>query len=74
MQKKYDCILVMVDRFSKIAHFILCSKTSEASQVAVIFFDHVIKLHGLPKIMVSDRDVKFVSYFWQTLWQRCEPN
>ena len=53
-------ILVVIDRFSKMAHFILCSKTS---RVAVIIFDNVIKLHGLPKIMMSDRDVEFVSYF-----------
>ena len=66
-QKKYDSILVVVDRFSKIAHFIPCSKTSDAPWVAVFFFDNVIKLHWLPKIMVSDRDGKLVSYFWQML-------
>jgi len=62
MQKKHDFILVVTDRFFKIAHFILCSKTSYASRVAIIFFDHVVKLHGLPKTMVSDRDVKFVAF------------
>ena len=63
MQKRHDSILIEVDKFSKMAHFIPCPKTSDASRVAVIFFDHVIKLHGLPKTKVSERDVKFVSYF-----------
>ena len=62
-QKRHDSILVVVDKFSKIAQFFTCSKTSDASRIVVIFFAHVIKLHGLPKTMVSARDVKFVRYF-----------
>ena len=69
-QKKHYSILVVVDRFSKMAHLIRCSKTSDASRVAVIFFDNVVKLYGLPKTMVSNREVKFVSYFWQPLWHK----
>ena len=61
--RKHDSVLVVVDRFSKIAHFLLCSCTSDAFRVAKIFFDDVVKLHRLPKIIVADRDVKFTSYF-----------
>jgi len=49
--------------FSKMAHFLSCNKTSDASKFAQIYFDGVVKLHGLPKIIVSNRDVKFMSYF-----------
>ena len=59
----YDAILVIVDRYTKYAHFIPLKHPFTAQGVAKLVLEHVFRLHGLPKSIISDRDRMFTSIF-----------
>jgi hypothetical protein len=64
---RFDTILVVVDKFTKYAHFIPLSHPFTALQVAQAYMDHIYKLHGLPDNLVSDRDRIFTNAIWREL-------
>lgn len=63
----FDCVMIVVDRLSKMAHFVPTHATATAEDVARLFFNNVFRLHGLPRSIVSDRDSRFTSRFWSAL-------
>ena len=52
----FDAVLVVIDRLSKLAHFIPTVTTATAAETARLFVDNIVKAHGLPVDIVSDRD------------------
>ena len=65
----FDSILVVIDRLSKMVHLIPTTCTVTAAEVAKLFVQNVVRLHGVPKSIVSDRDHNFTSIFWKTVCQ-----
>ena len=62
-----DSILVIVDRFSKMGHFVACRKNITSLELADLFFYHIIRLHGIPNNLVTDRGSVFISQFFSAL-------
>ncbi|CAI7917591.1 unnamed protein product, partial [Closterium sp. NIES-54] len=63
----HDSILVVIDKFSKMGHFIPTNATATAKATARLLFDHIITIHGIPATLISNRDPKFTSKFWKEL-------
>lgn len=64
-----DAVFTVVDRLSKRTYFLPTTTTVTATQLAQLFFDYVFANHGLPKAIVSDRDPRFTSKFWDSLFK-----
>jgi hypothetical protein len=69
---QFNCILVVVDKFSRYAHFIGLQHPFTAQTVAQAYMDNVYKLHSLPESIISDRDKVFTSKFWTELFRRSD--
>jgi hypothetical protein len=65
--RHHDSIWVIVDRLTKTAHFLLVHTTHKAEKYAAIYIDQIVRLHGIPRTIVSDRGVLFVARFWEQL-------
>ena len=66
-QRGYDSIWVIVDRLTKVAQFLLVKTTYTGPQLATLYMERIVCLHGVPKKIVSDRVTQFTSHFWQTV-------
>jgi transposase InsO family protein len=65
--KGYDCIWVIVDRLTKIAHFLRVKTDHSVAVYAPLYIACILSLHGVPKTIVSDRGPQFVAKFWEAL-------
>ncbi|KAA0065996.1 Transposon Ty3-G Gag-Pol polyprotein [Cucumis melo var. makuwa] len=63
-----NVIMVVVDRLSKYAYFVTMKHPFSAKQVAIEFIDKIVRRHGIPKSIISDRDKIFLSNFWKELF------
>ena len=65
--RKHNSIWVIMDRLIKSTHFLPIKVTDTADTLSVIYIRDIVRLYGIPVLIVSDRDSKFVSHFWQSL-------
>ena len=67
--KKNDSIMVVVEKLSKETHFILVNSTYKAIKIAYIFMKEIFRLHGVPNIVISNRNAKFMGNFFKDLFK-----
>ncbi|GMH29086.1 hypothetical protein Nepgr_030929 [Nepenthes gracilis] len=63
--RKHDAIWVIVDRLTKSTHFLAIQTIYSRDKLAQLYVNEVVRLHGVPACIVSDRDPRFVSQFWK---------
>jgi hypothetical protein len=64
----HDAIVVFVDKVTKMVHYVATTTNVTAPQLALLMFDAVVKHHGVPDSILSDRDPRFTAHFWRQLW------
>ena len=69
VSKGYDSVAVFVDRLTKYVRFVPTTKQVTATKYAQLFIETVYKHHGLPKVIISDRDRRFISQFWKAFFR-----
>jgi transposase InsO family protein len=65
--QKHDSIWVIIDRLTKTAHFLPVQTTYSAKKYAEVYLDQIVRLHGVPKTIISDRGAQFIARFWEQL-------
>ena len=63
-----NAVWTVVDRLTKVVHFVPCTKNVTAKGLAKLFFTNIFRLHGMPRVIVSDRDPRFTGHFWRHLF------
>ena len=71
---KHDSIMVVVDKLTKDAHFVLVKTTHTTTNIAEIFMKKIVRLHGIPRTIISDRDTNFTSNFWRGVFKGFSTN
>ena len=66
-RRQHDAIWVIVDRLTKSAHFLPVSNDDPLDKLAQLYMEEIVRLHGVPLLIVSDRDPRFTSRFWSSL-------
>ena len=67
--RQHGSIMVVIDKLSKAAHFIPVKSTYKVFNIVDIFMKEIFKLHGIPKVIVSDRDTEFTGNLWKALFK-----
>lgn len=64
---QHDAITVAIEKISRVTHLLVIKSTNSTSEVAQIFLKEIVRLHGVPKKIISNRDANFTSNFWKEL-------
>ena len=66
-QRGHDSIWVIIDRLTKSTHFLIVHKYFTLEQYADLYVQQIVRLHGVPVMITSDRDPRFTAKFWKSL-------